>query len=173
MPVVTVADVRTALNKTLTVDDDEIQGIIDAALAEYAEYVGPLPGTVTETLSGGAATLVLRSAAATQVTSAAYSDGSSITPADLDLDATTGILGWKHGTVGRFQPGYRNVTVTYVAGDVPRNHKEAIVADVAGYFAATQRGPESLPGDGYEAPWAAHPLVLFPRIRALAVSGVA
>ena len=43
--VVTVKDIRPALNKTLTVDDLEIEGILNDALDTYEEFVGPLPGT--------------------------------------------------------------------------------------------------------------------------------
>jgi hypothetical protein len=61
---------------------------------------------------------------------------------------------------------------------LPANHKEAIAADVAGYFEVTQRssgaGQADFPGEGgYEAAYGTTPQVLFPRIRALAAPVVA
>jgi hypothetical protein len=173
MTVVSVQDVKDRLNKTLTVDDTEIQSMIDAALAEYVEWVQPLPGSVTETVSGGGATVLLRSWSPTSVTSAAYTDGTVIDVTLLDLDTGTGVLGWGAANATTvFTSGRRNLVVTYVAGDVPANHKETIIADVAGYFEHTQNGPAGRPGDGYADVYAGTPMVLFPRIRALAVPAV-
>lgn len=169
---VSVEDIKTRLDKTLTVDDAEIADMLNAALTEYAEYVGPLPGQVTETLSGGGTTVVLRAMNPASILTAAYSDGTTITVDDLDLDTSTGILGWGYSTAGRFTAGRRNLTVTYLVGDIPANHKEAIAADVAGYFEMTQDGPAG-PDDGDATGNRSTPLVLFPRIRSLAMPGVA
>jgi len=171
--VVTVAEVKLRLDKTLTVDDDEIETMITAALAEYTEWVGPVSGTVVEKIDGGRSGLILGNISASTLVSAVYSDGTVIDVDDLDLDTATGIVHWGYDTAGYFTSGRRNVTITYTVAAVPANHREAIIADVAGYFAATQRGP-ALPGDeGLEAGWAANPLVLFPRIRALGGTGIA
>jgi hypothetical protein len=66
------------------------------------------------------------------------------------------------------------VSITYAAPALPANHREVIIADVAGYFAATQRGGAGRPSftgeAGYEEAYASTPQVLFPRIRALAAS---
>jgi hypothetical protein len=175
--VIRTSDVRARLNKTLTVDDVEIQEMIDAALAEYEEWVGPLPGTRTETLSGGQASLILRAPNATAVTALTYTDGTVVDVDDLSLDTATGILHWGYNTAGWFTAGTRNVTVTYTVGGIPANHRETIIADVAGYFAATQRGSQSrrFPGEGYAEPFdnPTGPVVLFPRIRDLAPPSVA
>lgn len=173
MSTVTLAEVKTALDKTLTVDDSEIQRMIDAAEAEYAEWVGPVEGTVTEKFNGGRTRLILRSRLVTEITEAAYSDGTEIDVADLDLDTATGIVHWGYDTAGLFTSGTRNVSITYTVADLPLNHREAIVADVAGYFAATQRGPVGPDDDGYASAYAATPTVLFPRIRALAGPSIA
>jgi hypothetical protein len=171
-PVVSVALVKLRLNKTLSVDDTEILDMIAAASAEYAEWVGPLNGTVTETHHGGGTSLILRNSNPATIVTAVYSDGTTIDVADLDLDTSTGIVYWGYNTAGYFTRGLRNVTVTYTVGAVPANHREAIAADIAGYFAATQR--EGIPGDeGYQDSWAANPLVLFPRIRSLAAPSIA
>jgi hypothetical protein len=174
--VVNVSEVRAALNKTLTVDDPEIERMIDAALAEYEQVVGPVSGSVTEKVSGGRTSIVLRNPSVSEITAAAYTDGTTITLADLDLDTSTGMLHWGSGTAGYYTSGTRNVEITSTAGGLPANHREAVIADVAGYFAATQRGGGAGPSfasEGYEAPISLNPLVLFPRIRALAVPGIA
>lgn len=168
MSTIDKADVKLRLNKQLTVDDAEIQKMIDAAEAEYTEWVGPLTGTVTETFDGGGTTVVLRQAVSA-VTAASYDSGATLTATDLDVQ--NGIVRWKYGTAGRFTAGSR-VSITYAVPTAPPNHLETIIADVAGYFAATQRGTTSpgLPGEGYEQEYIGHPLELFPRIRALAKS---
>lgn len=173
MSVILLAEAKLRLNKTTTVDDTELQAMLDAAEAEYVELIGPLTGTVVEKASGGHALIILSDPRATALTSVVYDDGTVVDVADLDLDTSTGILHWGYNTAGSFTYGSRNVTVTYTVS-LPANHREAIIADVAGYFAATQRGSSSagprLPGEGYgdayEAPGS--PLTLFPRIRALA-----
>ena len=169
--VVTVAQVRARLNKTLTVDDAEIGEMIDAAEAEYASQVGPIT-TKTLSFDGGRSSLILPVNAAT-VTAVSYSDGTVVDVADLELDVDSGLLHWGYGTAGYFTFGARNVTVTFTV-TVPANHKEAIIADVAGYFAATQRGgggrgtafPSEAAVDAYDA--VGGPITLFPRIRGLA-----
>jgi hypothetical protein len=167
---ISVSDVKLRLNKTLSVDDTEIQSMLDAALAEYGEYVGPVAGPVTETLSGGGTALLLRSPNVTAITAAAYSDGTTITVDDLVVD--NGIISWGYNTAGYFTRGIRNVTVTYTVGALSANHREAIIADVAGYFDLTQSGPAG-PDDGYSIAQRGAPLILFPRIRALALPGIA
>jgi hypothetical protein len=165
-----IADVRARLNKSLTVDDDEIRDMIRAAEAEYAEWVAPI-GSVTETFSGGTDRLVLRAPSVTEITEAAYTDGTTIDVDDLLVD--NGIVSWGYGTAGYFTWGTRNVTLTYTAADIPAHHRETIIADVAGYFEATQRGPLGPDDTGYANAYTATPTVLFPRIRALAPPSVA
>ena len=170
MAVVTVAQVRERLNKTLTVDDGEIADMIDAAEAEYADWVGPLAGRTLRYNGGG--TVLTLPVNATAVTAVSYTDGTTVNVADFDFDPDTGLLHWGYNTAGYFPAGSRNVLVTFTV-TVPANHLETIVADVAGYFASTQRGSNvgALPG-GYEAGYEdrSTPVVLFPRIRALAGS---
>jgi hypothetical protein len=177
MSTVTLAEVKTALNETTTDNDTELQRLIDAAEAEYTEWVGPLTGSVTEVHSGGGSSLILSHPNAGTITAAAYTDGTTITTSDLDLDTSTGIVYWDYNTAGIFTSGTRNVTVTYTVGTLPANHREAIIADVAGLFAATQRGGGTargaFPDQGYEVPVATNPITLFPRIRALAGPSIA
>lgn len=169
--VISLDDVKNALNATLTVDDSEIERMLDAAIAEYEEYVGPIAGPLTETYSGGER-IVLNAPNVTAVTAVEYTDGTTVDVTDLDLDTRIGVLGWKPGTSGGFTWGVRNVIVTYTVGALPANHREAIIADVAGYFAGTQLGPTG-PDEGYGAEFRAAPLVLFPRIRSLAIPAIA
>lgn len=175
MSTILLADVKARLNKTVTVDDTEIQSMIDAAEAEYAEYVGPISGTVTEKLDGGGTALILASPHASAITEAAYTDGTAISVDDLDLNTQTGIVYWNYGTAGRFAYGCRNVTVTYTIGTLPANHRKVIVEEVASWFRLTQRGNDSrFVNDEYDtAPLGASPLTIFPRIRGLAQPVVA
>jgi hypothetical protein len=170
--VISVAEVKARTNKTLIVDDDEIAEMIDAAIAEYEEYVGPVSGTATQTFDGGSGYLLLASMNVASLVSVTYADGTVVDVGDLDLDPATGIVRWGWGTAGAFASGRRNVQVTYTAGALPANHRETIIADVAGYFEATQEGPAG-PDDGYALGNRSAPLVLFPRIRALALPGIA
>ena len=172
MSVIGVDEVKARLNQTVGVNDGEIEDMIDAAEDEYAELIGPLTGTVTERHHGGRTSIILRNPSATEVTAAVYDDGTVIDVADLDLDPATGIVHWGYNTAGSFTYGSRNVTITYTVS-LPANHRETIIADVAGYFAATQRGGSSgprLPGEGYGEAYDSPgtPLTLFPRINALA-----
>lgn len=170
----TVADllldsVKAALDKTSTADDMELLDLLDAATAEYAEHVGPLPGTSTVRLSGGGV-LHLLPRNVTAVTGATYTDGTTIDLTTLDLNPANGIL------YGPLSYGARNVTLTVTVGPLPPHHAHEIVADVAEYWRRTQRaaggGRPSFGGDGFE-PEASAPLVSWPRIRALAGTSIA
>lgn len=169
--VVTVTQVRARLNNGTVADDPEITEIIDAAEAEYARWVGPVAGK-TLRYNGGGSALILP-VNASSVTAVSYDGVTVVALADLDFDADTGVLHYRNH--GRFTAGSRNVHVTFTVA-VPVNHRETIVADVAGYIAATQRGGGSLsprlPGEGYVEAYDSpgSPLTLFPRIRALAAS---
>ena len=174
MSTITVAEVKLRLRKVSDSDDGKIQDMIDAAEAEYSEWVGPVTGTVTEKYDGGGSKIVLRSPRVASITSAEYDDGTVIDVADLDLDAASGILHWGYSTAGSFTSGARNVTIEYEVAALPAHHREAIIADVAGYFAATQRtGDPRNDANGYADGFYTTPTNLFPRIRALAVPGIA
>lgn len=182
MSTVTVAEVEKALDKTvaLTADDAEIQRLIDEAEAEYAEWVLGLPGqspiastSVTDRYSGGGDSLYLP-AHTSAVTAVTYTDGTTIDVNDLSLNTRTGLLSWDYGTVGYFTRGIRNLSITFTLGPLPANHKGAIIADVAGYFAANHRGALGLlTPDGEPANVPFVPGVLYPRVRALAPPSVA
>jgi hypothetical protein len=162
---VTLDHVKAALNKTDSADDDELQRLLDAALTEYEQYVGPLPGPAVQGAQSGST--VILPARVTSVQAATSTTGEALT----FLLAAGGVL-----TTSSWGP----VVVSYTVGPLPANHVETIIADVAGLFAATQRGGGAtaprFPGDGYAAALETppgRPVVLFPRIRALAPMGVA
>lgn len=169
MSVVTVEEVKQRLGKASAADDDEIQDMIDRAEAEYVRLIGALAGSVTERHHGGGSRVVLRNPNATAVTAAAYSDGTAIAEDDLEIE--NGIVYWGYNTDGAFTSGTRNVSITYTVAASPA-HLERIVADVAGYFSASQRGgyggrPDF---DAVDEAIAYAPMELFPRIKALAAS---
>lgn len=169
---VTIDDVKARLNKSLGVDDGELQAMLDAAVAEYETTVGPL-ATVVRTnrvVRGG----IFPEFPVISVTSAADLSGAALNLTDLDTDALAS--GLFRDIYGR---SYSTARVTYTAGhtSVPANVREVIAADVAGYFAATQRGAGGpLPGPAggfYEEGGTSVPLDPFPRIHALARTVVA
>jgi hypothetical protein len=159
------ADVRPRLNKTSAADDAEIQDLIDAAEGEFAELVGPLAATAyTEKHRGSLLILDRRPVVSVQSVADAY--GTVLVADDYELSADAGLL-----TVVR--PG--TYTVAYTAGYavLPGNIRELIIADVAGYFARTQRGGGSVrggfPGDEFAEPIVeSSPVSMWPRIAAYA-----
>lgn len=160
---------KAALNITTTNDDAELLDLLDAAAAEYAEHVAPLPGVQTVTLSGGGS-IHLLPRNTSDVTAAVDSDGNAVDLADLDLDPVTGLL------YGPLAYGSRNIVLTVSVGELPANHASTIVEDVAEYWTRTQRaGGGARPtfgGDDFDTA-AGRPLVQFPRIRALRSSSIA
>ena len=166
MSVISPADVRPRLNKTVATDDDEIQEMIDAAEAEFEELIGPLAVTPYTEQHAGPVALLQRPVAAVQSVVDLY--GTAVLPSEYSLNAAAGIL-----TIGRAG----SFTVTYTVGyDVlPANYREVIIADVAGYFSRTQRGGSAnrpaFPGDEFaESPagFGSGPVSMWPRIAALA-----
>ncbi len=158
--------VKKRLNKQATVDDAELLDMLQAAEAEYVEHVGPLLTTTMPAEEHTGKVLRLRHTPVVAVLSVTQ-NGLAVTGWTLNADA--GLLTTPYA--GTF-------TVIYTAGyDVlPANIRELIAADVAGYFAATQRGGGAVrpgfPGEGYTDAYDAPgmPLTLFPRIQALARS---
>lgn len=173
----TLADLKLRLNKTLTVDDAELQSMLDAALDEYRRR-GFAVGTGTAYVRADGPVIILPKNAAA-VLAAADENGTALDLTASRFDADTGLLHWTYAAGPHlfwdWGYGTRRIVVTYEVA-IPAAHVEAILADVAGYFAATQRGGGSqsrrFPGEGYaeayEAPGT--PLTLFPRIKALAES---
>lgn len=166
MSAVVPADVRPRLNKTSTVDDNEIQDMIDAAEAEFIELIGPLDVTsYTDQKAGPVAILKFPIVAVSSVTN--YYGTPLIASTDYAINAPAGVL-----TLPRYGGPF---TVVYTAGYaiLPANYREVIVADVAGYFASTQRGGgtvrPSFPGEVADIePGTTFPISPWPRIAVLA-----
>lgn len=174
MSVLAVADVKLRLNKTTNVDDVELQDMLDAAEAEYSRLVSPI-GTQTFRYAGTQPIILPRNAT---VTAVAYSDGAAIPLADLYHNKNSGLLDWDYHRTSTsthmvWNGWLQHIDVTFTT-TLPAQDREAILADVAGYFAATQRGNSAgaLPGTGYEAGFEdrSTPITLFPRIKALAAA---
>lgn len=151
---VTLTDVRTHLNypnpSSASGDDSELQGFLDAAVAEAEFYVGPLSsGSVTETHFGVYADRIfLRKTPVTDVatlTIARYPSASTVeyVTADIQSDGPTGMVRLLNGT---FLSG--DITVVYTAGAsaVPPLVRLGILDLIAHWW---QRGQEgSGPGGG-------------------------
>jgi hypothetical protein len=181
---VTVATVKARLNKTLTVDDAEIQEMLDAAVAEYESLIGPTsatthgPHVVTpRVLSDGLAGFFTPVTPLVSLTSVTDRHGTAVAAGDFVIsDVESGQVRPASGGVLSFATSWPSpLVVTYVAGGLTANRREVIVADVAGYFAATQRGSTvgALPagaGGFYATEGSSAPLESFPRIKALAAA---
>jgi hypothetical protein len=171
MSEITIDEVKDELRKStgIHIDDDTIQRFIDAAEARYTRVIGAISGTVTEVFDGGGTVLVLQQPV-NAITAASYDSGSTLTYTDLTV--RNGIVRWGYGTAGRFE--YGRVSISYTAPTLPADHREVIIADVAGYFVSTQRtgGRPAFTGEegGYDDAQIANPVELFPRIMALAKS---
>lgn len=142
MPLPTLADLKTHLNITGTRDDDELAGMLAAAIEVVEGIVGPLSvRSVTETHYGvNGPVLILRQRPVGPVTAVATRGAwGPYTPgvlADYTLDEAAGLL--------RSTAGYRfagDVTVTYPVGHavVPYSVGLAVLI-IAAHLWETQRG---------------------------------
>lgn len=176
---ITVEEVKLRLNKTLTVDDDEIQSMIFAALAEYVEFVGPLTpaahvAVVTPALmSDGFYGIYTPRIPLVAVSSITDGYGTAVSPADyIVTDAPTGLVRpAADATISLTTSWPSQMVVSYTYGGMGLNHREFVIAEVAGYFSNTQRGGGAGPSfasEGYEAAYGNNPVQLFPRIALLA-----
>lgn len=151
--VIDLQDVKDELGITTAGSDYELTRKIDAAEAEYAQHVGPLPGTYTRTAS-------LPFLLPRGVTSVVPVAGVT---ADLFSGLVTGYV-------------YGQTSITYTVGPLPANHYEAIIADIAELWDRSQRDVAvSRPAfdTGDLAVGTVRPVTQWPRIRALAASGIA
>jgi hypothetical protein len=188
MSVVALSDVKLRLNKALSVDDTEIQTMIDSAEALYARRIGPISGSVVEVRNGGSSVIMLDHPPVASIVSVteymgtvAYAltsqpPGSTLNMYGYSLDDPTSGRLVRRSSAGMPMPflgGQASVVISYTTATLPADHREIIVADVAGYFEVTQRSGGSLQGSfpgasEYEAGYTGTPAILFPRIEALA-----
>lgn len=177
--IVTLDEVKEALNDDTTAHDEEIQDFIDAAAQEVEDRVGIVVSTeVTEVFDGltSRRKLLLSnypvSEVASVVTSSQGTTVSEYVTADLQVDSVTGQVWLLNG-------GYLSgdVTVVYTAGrvEVPANLKRAVLEDVKGLYQRSQLGSAaSVPGfPEVEESLTSMPVSMFPRIRAYASENTA
>jgi len=173
--VVSVAEVRSALGLTATLDD-EIRDLAATATQLVEDHTGRTWRriTVTETYDGGREAVVLRRTPVQSVT-AVTEAGTALTQDDWLLDTDAGILFRGEWGGGRWASYPRSVVVTYVAGPavVPSTIRQAVIdlcrhiwhrhltASSSGRYGATDEIPDTgwlLPMhvrqslDGYRAP---------------------
>jgi hypothetical protein len=150
-----LADVRAALNFTATLDDEEVRMYSQMATALIERRTGPiLNRTVTETIHGWN-TVALSHVPVVSVTSitADLTGGTAVDPANLFIDGTTGII--RRLDRGTF---YNDTyTITYVAGrgTVVADQFKLAAIHLIEHLWAGQRGT-GFPGDtaaddGYSA----------------------
>lgn len=159
--VVSLADVKAAVNIDGDGHDDELRSMIEAATEVVENVVGPVTVRSRSEVHPGGSLLVLHHVPALALTSLIpiHPTGTVYLPGDVDLDGETGIVRRLGG--GGFTGPLR---VVYTAGRrvVPPNVVEATKVIVA-HLWATQRGhsgarpgfgedPVSAPGAGFLVP---------------------
>lgn len=144
MSVLELADAKRHLNITTSTHDFELQQHIDAAEAAVAEKCGPLTSVaVTERVRGGGTGLVVRETPIVSLTSVTPVNGSAYTLADLDVDASAGVIEWGSGQ--RFQVGRYDVVYQAGRASVPDDLLSGI-KELVRHTWETQRGPTARPG---------------------------
>jgi uncharacterized phiE125 gp8 family phage protein len=144
---VSLDELKAHLGITESDDDDELLGMLDAAVDVVENFVGPIDETaVTEThYSVNSGALVLNRYPATELVALSSVTGGSpieLVASDFVLDPATGVLRSIYGS--GFNGTY---TVTYSAGrpDTPAALRLAVLI-VAAHLWETQRGPASTSG---------------------------
>jgi hypothetical protein len=143
MSLPTVDDLKIHANMTSSVDDSELQDVLDAAIEVVEGLIGPLssPGQVVETHRNVSSdVLVLKRMPVAGLVSVASRVGASSTPltlGDYELDAASGLLRTASGA--RF---YGSYTVTYTSGRevLPAAIRLAVLI-IAAHLWETQRMP--------------------------------
>ena len=143
MAVLTLAAAKAHLNITVSTHDDEIQGMIDSAVAAIAERVGPIEAVAKTVRVTPLARHLRVPGPAISLTSITDADGVAETLGDLYLEQGPGLISFNDGR--SFASRY--YTVVYSAGraTIPKDLVLA-VAELVRHFWATQRGPTQRPG---------------------------
>lgn len=156
--VLALSDAKAHLNISVNTHDAELQATIDAAEAVIAERCGPLQSTtVTTTVYGNSATLLLPVTPVVSVTSVTPYLGTALTAGDLYTNLGAGIVSYYSG--GAFSATQH--TVVYQAGraECPADLLMA-VRELVRHLWTSQRGsarpgpgaPEPTPGAAYLLP---------------------
>lgn len=178
--VITVDEVASRLRMRAAaqaVAEDKIQAMIDAAEAEYEELVGPITeqndvAVVTPALlPDGMHGIYTPRTPLVAITSITDGYGTTVDTADyIVTHAATGLVRpAASGAISLTTVWPSRVVVSYIYGGLPANHREFLIAEIAGYYAATQRaGDERTDANGYADGFYSAPTKLFPRIADLA-----
>lgn len=122
LDIITVAELKTHLNKSNATDDTELAFFVTTASAKIDELAGPvIQRSVTQIFSGGTGwkrTESLRQTPVVSVTSVTES-GNVLDPSLYTVDLVTGVF--TRGPTGGayrtpFPPGTNNIVVVYIAG---------------------------------------------------------
>lgn len=151
---VTLAEVKTHLNKTTTTDDTELQGFIDAATPVIENIAGPvIPQTRVEYYNGGQSQISLNWLPIASVTSIVETYGqTNYTLTEIQLggvstgfgftvDYATGkVVRRAYNAEAMFPVGTNNVKVTYVSGraTVPANVRLATLMLIQHLWSSSQ-----------------------------------
>lgn len=157
VPIVSLADVKRALDITSTTNDEELRDCLDRASSILErEYGRPLrKQTLVETHSPGVGrSSILLRPPVVSITSLLV-DGVALAASDYDIDGDTGVL----TIAGRFDGTRGGVVVTYVAGyaDPPGALKEAVIEQVRHMWDTQRTTPGARedtwnPGMAFEIP---------------------
>ena len=144
--IVSLADAKDHLNITSTTGDEELRRFIGVASAACENYTGRTwrRTTYTETLDGGSAAVVLAHPPVLSVTTVTE-NGATVAASGYSV-STTGVVARVSGYgLTSWYPGYRNVSVTYVAGAavVPDSITHGVL-EMVRHLWSSQRGA-SLP----------------------------
>ena len=157
MSVVTLAQVKTHLNITVTTYDTELQTFIDSAEAAIAEKTGPLTSVATteRVRGGGSPGLVVRETPIVSLTSVTPVGGAALTVADLTVTKSAGVIEWTSGAT--FRSEWYDVVYQAGRSTVPEDLKTGVKELVRHTWAASQRGaPRGAAAAAQAGPQSAH-----------------
>lgn len=163
MPLLTLAEAKTALNITVATYDTELQDYIDGAIATVEFICGPSASTNATEVVQGAGALVLSNRPVLTLTSVTGDLAGARDVAYLRFDANSGVVRAK-ATVTPLLDDWYTVVYTYGRASIPAAMKQAAKVILKHQW-STQRGPTAkqpvntdgtfVPGLGYAVPNAA------------------
>jgi hypothetical protein len=155
LPVVSLAELRTALKLTATTDDELLREILDEAtdLAERRVGRALRRKSVVETHAGGSVGILLRQPPCLSITSV-VENGATLAATDYFVRESSGVL-YRGTAVAPYCWPDGTVVVTYVAGyaDPPSAAKRGVKAIAKWLYQSEQQGPR--PGFGQSSDYTA------------------